>query len=227
MVLFTVFEGAAEFRDRRIRDAIGRRLAGDLPYDARRAAYVAMGAQRREADWDTLVEDSREFTYKGIAQAGAFRGLGGTRREEAVDILLAQIRYGAHDNRVRPSIVTALADIGQGLEKAKREEVIEALEDLLRDPWQSVRYQAALGLLKVKSPESIPAIEAFSRTESRQTQVLIERLISSLQDEDKVDGSSLKKQVEELVEKVRKLEDQIQTVAAKVEPAEEDGDQQE
>jgi HEAT repeat protein len=101
------------------------------------------------------------------------------------------------------------------------------LEDLLRDPWQSVRYQAVLGLLKMKSPESIPALEAFGRTVSKQTQVMIERLISSLRDEDKVDGSSIKKQVEELVEKVRKLEDQLQTVAAKVEPAEEDGDQQE
>lgn len=226
-VLVTVFEGAAEFRDRRIRDAIGRRLEGDLPYVARRSAYVAMGAQRRDADWDTLFEDSREFTYKGIAQAGAFRGLGGTRREEAVDILLSQSRYGAHDNRVRPAIVTALADIGQGLEKAKREEVKEALEDLLRDRWEGVRFQAVLGLLKMKSPESIPALEAFGRTVSKQTQVMIERLISSLRDEDKVDGSSIKKQVEELVEKVRKLEDQLQTVAAKVEPAEEDGDQQE
>jgi predicted ATP-grasp superfamily ATP-dependent carboligase len=41
-----------------------------------------------------------------------------------------------------------------------------------------------------------------------------------LRAEDKLDGSALQKQVEELREKMRKLEDQLQKVAAKVEPAE-------
>ena len=40
-----------------------------------------------------------------------------------------------------------------------------------------------------------------------------------LREEDKGDGSAVKTQVEELSEKVRKLEDQLQKVAAKVEPA--------
>jgi aminopeptidase N len=218
-VLLPVFEAAGEYRDQRVQEAIGSRLQDELPYEARRAAFKAMGAQRRKADWDALIEGSKEVGYKGIARSGAFVGLAASRRDEAVGLLLEQVAYGAQDNRVRRNIVGGLADIGQGLEKGKREEVVEKLEDLLRDPWESIRWQAVQGLLTMKASESIPAIDAFGRSQSKQTQVFVEKLISKLRDEDKSDGSAVKKQVEELSEKVRKLEDQIQKVAAKVDPA--------
>ena len=116
--------------------------------------------------------------------------------------------------------VTALADIGKGQEKAARERVVEKLVDLLRDPWDRVRRSAAAGLKTVKAPEAIGALEAYGRTLSHQEQVSVERLVKALRAEDKVDGSAVKKQVEELQEKVRKLEDQLQKLQAKVEPAE-------
>jgi HEAT repeat protein len=226
-VIVIVFDAAGEYRDQRVQEAIGRRLQDELPYEARRAAFKAMGAQRRKADWDALIEGSQEVGYKGIAQSGAFVGLAATRRDEAVDLLLEQDAYGAQDNRVRRNIVAGLADIGQGLEKVKREEVVERLEDLLRDPWETIRRQAVQGLLTMKATESIPAIDAYGRSQSKQAQVWVEKLISKLRDEDKSDGSAVKKQVEELSEKVRKLEDQLQKVAAKVEPAVEEGEKEE
>ena len=97
---------------------------------------------------------------------------------------------------------------------------MERLSDLLRDPWERVGRFAAVGLGTIKAPEAIGALEAFSRGLAHQDRVSVERIIKSLRQQDKVDGSALKKQVEELHDKVRKLEDQLQKLEARMEPAE-------
>jgi aminopeptidase N len=218
-VLMSVFEAAAEYRHQSIRDAVDARLKDALPPLARRYAYVAMGAQRQQANWDLLVEGGQQAGYNGIAQGGAFQGIAATRREEAPDLLLEQVSYGRHSNRVRPSITSALGDIGRGLEKASRERVVESLTDLLRDPWEDVRWRAASSLKKMKAVEAIPALESFSESISQQSQFVVEKMVASIREDDKVDGSPLKKQVEDLNEKVRKLEDQLQKLEARVLPA--------
>jgi aminopeptidase N len=195
MVLPTVFRCAGKFRDPRILDAIGERLQGSLTPVTRKAAYEAMGAQRKQAHWDVLVQGCQEVGYNGISQSGAFKGLAASRREEAVDMLLKHIDYGTH---------------------VKREQVVETLSDLLRDPWRDVRWEAASGLREMKEPQSIPILEAFSRSVSQQEQVYVEQLIETLRNADTSDGSALKKQVEDLRDKVRKLEDQIHKMEAKI-----------
>ena len=67
------------------------------------------------------------------------------------------------------------------------------------------------------APEAIPALEAYSRNLSNQDQVIVEKIISALRNQDKVEGSAVKKQVEELRETIRKLEDRVENLAAKVE----------
>ncbi|MGD2078768.1 MAG: M1 family aminopeptidase [Chloroflexota bacterium] len=219
--LAQVLEEAAEYRDNRIRDALADRLKdGLLPY-ARSRAYEAMGAQRTEADWDLLLQASQETGYHGIAQAGAFRGLAATRRPEATDVLLEQIGYGKLPDRVRPAVAMAMGDIGKGLEKAERERVRETLEDLLRDPQLKVRHAAGLALAKMRAVEAIPALETYRGRQAEQNKVYVDKLIDSLKSQDKVDGSALKKQVEELDKKVRMLADQLQRLQAQVSADEE------
>jgi aminopeptidase N len=219
MALLEVFRAAGNYRDRRIRDAIAARLKVGLPYLATQAAYEAMGAQRQDAAWDLLADGIQRDSYNGFAQSGAFRGLAATRRSEAIDLLMEKVAYGAASNRSRPAAVSALADIGQGQEKATRERIIERLVDLLRDPWDRVRWAAAYGLQTAKAPEAIAALESYGRALSHQEQVNVEGIVASLRQEDKTDGSALKKQVEELDAKVRKLEDQLHRLAAQVEAA--------
>jgi HEAT repeat protein len=171
-----------------------------------------------------LVEGSQQPRFRGISQSGAYRGIAATRRREALELLLDQSDYGKQSNRIRPSITAALADIGKGLEKADRELVIEALTDLLRDPWQTVRWQAARGLVSMEAPDAIPALEAFSRTLSKQGEVAAEKMLAVLRESDKSDGSTVKKRVEDLSEKVRKLEDQLQKLEARVNKKEADSE---
>ena len=225
-VLPYVMEAAAEYRDLRIRDAVAGRLSGDLAPYARQKAFQAMGAQRKEADWDVLLQGSQESGYHGIAQSGAFRALAASRRPEATGILLDQVDYGKQSNRVRPAIAGGLGDIGKGLEKAERERVVETLQDLLRDPQMKVQYSAVFGLLEMQAAEAIPALWAYSNGQSEQFKVLIEKFISLLKGQDKSDGSALKKQVEELNKKVRVLADQLQRLEAQLSAKNEDPEQE-
>ncbi|MGB0384592.1 MAG: M1 family aminopeptidase [Ardenticatenaceae bacterium] len=219
MVLRFLLRAAGNYRDPRIRDAVASRVENGLPHLATQVAYETLGAQRRAAPWDLLKEGIEQESYNGFAQSGAFRGLAATRRPEAIDLLLEKVPYGATSNRARPAAVSALADIGKGQEKQTREQIVETLIDLLRDPWYRVRKFAAYGLRTMKAPQAIGALQSFARTLSHQDQVEIEKIIAALRKQDKSDGSALKKQVEELQEKVRKLEEQLQTVQAKMEPA--------
>lgn len=216
IVLPFLFEAAAEYRDNRIRDAVAERLKNGLAPYARASAYEAMGAQRAQADWELLLQGSRETGYHGIAQSGAFRGLAATRRQEATGELLAQVGYGKLSNRVRPAVTGALGDIGKGLEKADRERVRETLEDLLRDPQFKVQYAAGFALANMQAVEAIPALKAYRNVQAEQNKVLVDKIISGLKSQDKVDGSAVKKQVEGLEKKVRQLAEQLQQLEAQV-----------
>ena len=63
------------------------------------------------------------------------------------------------------------------------------------------------------------ALERFGKSISQQSQYVVDKMVASIREDDKVDGSPLKKQVEDLNEKVRKLEDQLQKLEARVLPA--------
>lgn len=217
MVLGTLFRAASNYRDERIGQAIAARLEGELPPMARGEALAALGAQRTNAPFDTLLAASQEPSFNGFVQAGALSGLAATRRNEAVAPLLERTAYGATDHYARSAAVTALADIGQGLEKRAREEVIERLVDLLRDPWWRVERAAARGLRTLRATEAIDALEALSHRVTHADRVSIERIISAIRKDDKEDGSALKKEVKDLRDQVRKLQDQLQKLAAKVE----------
>ena len=216
-ILSGVIQAAGEFRDNRIREALIARVQEGLPYRATQAAYESLGNQRLDAPLELLLEESRKGGYNGVVQSGALQGLAATRRPETIDPLLERVVYGNTPNRARPAAVSALADIGKGQEKARREQIVDMLTDLLRDPWYNVTMSAARGLQTMDAPEAIPALEAYSRNLSNQDQVIVEKIISALRNQDKVEGSAVKKQVEELRETIRKLEDRVENLAAKVE----------
>jgi aminopeptidase N len=215
-VMAGLFQAAGAYRDKRILDALLARLEDDLPYNSRQAALESIGKQRKEAPMDLFLSAIQEEGFNGIVQSGALNGLAATRREEAVDPLLASVIYGATPMRVRSAAVTALGDIGKGQEKIRREQIVETLSDLLRDPWIGAHLAAARSLSVMGAVEAIPALKAYAKRLSLQKQVAIEALISDLAEEDKVDGSALKKQVEDLQEKLRILEDRVETLAARV-----------
>ncbi len=218
MVMATLMRAAGKYRDARLAAALTERLRAGLPDLARQAAYESLGAQRGLADFDLLAAASRQPSENGFAQSGALLGLAATRRPAGLEPLLQSVEYGATSFYARPRAVRALAEIGQGQERGERARVIEKLTDLLRDPERGVQAAAANGLVTVKAVESRPNMEAYARTLAHQERVAVERTAASLRSDDKLDGSALKKQVDDLTEKVRKLEDQVERLLARAEP---------
>ncbi len=209
-VLEAVMRAAGKYRDRRIGEAVLGRLQIGLPYRASQAAYEALGAQRQDAPWAVLREAAERADWSGFGQSGALRGLAATRRREALDMLLAKVGYGCLPQRARPAAVGALADIGTVQEKPGREPVVEQLLDLLRDPEPRVRKAAANGLKTVEAREATGQLERYRRSLSVQEQVEVDRILQTLRAEKPPRQAALQKQLEELQEKHRKLEDRVQ-----------------
>ena len=142
------------------------------------------------------------------------RGLAASRRPEALAALLARVAPGATSLYAWPTAIAALAELGRNLDRGERERVMDTLIDLLRAPHYSVAMAAARGLGVLGVPAAIGALEAFARTRVTQEAAVVERVIESLRKQDKVDGSTLQKQVETLNDRLRKLEDQVQRLQA-------------
>ena len=214
MVLPELLAAAGQYRDERVRVAVRARLDDQLGYIAEETAYAALGAQREQAPLDLLLNAAQQISFNGIVESGALRGLAASRRPEAVDALLQRVRSGTTSIYARPTAVSALAEIGRGLELRERERVLATLFDLLRDPHYRIALAAVRGLGVLGAAEAIPILEAFARTRVRQEAAVAERVIESLRRQDKVDGSALQKQVETLSDRLRKLEDHLQRLQA-------------
>jgi aminopeptidase N len=212
MVTDAVLRALGKYRDPRIGPAVESRVAAGLPYRAAQAAYEALGAQREDAPWDLLLEAARREEFSGFAQSGALRGLAATRRADALEELVVRVRYGATAARARPAAVAALADIGAVQEPAGRERAREALVDLLRDPVAPLRKAAAEGLKTLRAAEALGALEGYSRGLAWQDRVEVERIIDELRSAQQPREAAAQKQLEELQEKYRKLEQRLQGI---------------
>ena len=215
-VIVSLMRAAANYRSPAINAAIQARLQTTLGPVALAAAYIALGKQREQAPLDLLVNAAARTSREGRAQSGAFQALGETRKTEALPLLMNYATYGGSPNRARPAAAKALATLGKNQDRALRGPIIEKLTDLLRDPWYSVTWAAARALGELGEASAIPALEAFGRSLSAQDQAVVNRIIDTLRATDKVDGSPQQKQLDDLRDKVRTLEQQLQILTARL-----------
>lgn len=216
-VMVSLLVAAANYRSPAINNAVQTRLQTTLGPGSLRAAYIALGKQRDQAPIDILTSAAARPDRDGRAQGGAFLGIGESRQAELIPLLLNYATYGGSPNRARPAAAGALAILGKSLDKDQRGPIIEKLTDLLRDPWYGVTWAAARALANLGEPSAIPALETFARSLSEQEQAMVNRIIQELREKDKVDGSAQQKQIDELRDKVRTLEGQLQSWTARLE----------
>ncbi len=222
MVLEPLLRQVAKLRAPELKEAVEERLDdGIAMFRATQAAYEALGAQREDAPYERLAEAANVDDRYGFEQSGAFRALAGTRREEALEPLLGHVAYGRTSNRARPAALTALGTLGAGLERRPRERVRDRLVDLLRDPVDRVSQAAAAGLRILGDPSAIPALEAYRRTLSVQESVAVRRQIAGIRARAKPKEPAKDKQMDELREQLRKLEDRLGRLEAQDEAGDE------
>ncbi|MFV1957870.1 MAG: M1 family aminopeptidase [Planctomycetota bacterium] len=222
MVLERLLRHAGRIRDRRIRGAILARLERGLPlYRARQAAWEALGAQRDDAPYERLAQVAARpgpDPY-ALGQVGAFRALAGTRRREALDVLLEHTVPGTTSDRARPAAATAAGQLAHLLEERDRLRTAERLGDLLRDEVPSVGRGALAGLRALGEIRALPALEAYRTRVSAQEQVRVDRVMAAIRKASRPSAPALEKQVDELQTKMRRMEETLARLEARVEGA--------
>lgn len=208
-VLEPLLRAIGKYRDPLVAPAVSARLDGGLPYRAAAAACEALGAQREQAPFEYLAQLAAIPSPYGLVQSGALRALAATRRADALPLLEARVGYGATSNRARPAAVAALATLAATLDKERREPVVARLSDLLRDPIPRVRHAALAGLKTLRATEAIPAIAAYGAPLAVQEKLRADEAIAALRQGGGDAVPALTKQVDELRDKLRKLEDRV------------------
>ncbi len=216
-VLEPLLRAVGKYRDGLVAPAVSARLDTGLPYRAAMAAIEALGAQREQAPFDYLAQVAALPSPYGLAQSGALRALAATRRAEALPLLMARVGYGDSSNRARPAAVLALASLARVLEISAREAAAARLTDLLRDPIPRLRQAAVAGLATLRMGAG--ALEAYRPPLAAQEQVRVDRALAAVR---KAEGEvlpNLEKQVDELRDKLRKLEDALAKLTGQHEAA--------
>ena len=174
-----------------------------------------LGAQRDEAPYGLLAEAAGVDDRYGFEQSGAFRALAGTRRGEALDVLLDGTACGRTSNRARPAATQAAGVLGGRLERRARERALDRLVDLLRDPIDRVRTAAVGGLAALGEPAAIPALEAYARTLSDQEAVAVRRALAAVRAKARPAEPAKEKALDDLRQTVRRLEERLGRLEAR------------
>ncbi|MCP4869028.1 MAG: hypothetical protein GY898_09965 [Proteobacteria bacterium] len=222
--MFSFAAACGRYRDPDIARALEAFLErDDLPYQARHDALVALGRQRGDAPLETLRAATQSRNWWRWTRRGALIGLGETRTEEARKFLVGRIAYGAEQTNVRQVAANALAQAAKWQERSVREQTLEVLTDLTRDPVYAVR-QAAVGAIRtLGEPAGVGAMMAARRTLAPQDGPRIERGVAALRKQSGPgdQARNLSKQVDDLHTKLRKLQHRVATM----EQRERDGDE--
>lgn len=218
-VLRYLCESCGSMRDPQIAAALERWLArpGPLPYLAHGAALTALGKQRGDRHLDTLRAAGLDRSWWGWVRRGAMTGLGETHTEEARRFLMGKVGRGAESYPVRQVAIPALAAAARFQEEGPRAEAREKLADLVRDPEYGIRVAAAMALRALGDPAAVPAMEDATRSLAGQDRPRVRRAIRALQKEGRgPEGlDKLREQVEELTEKLRKLQHGVELLEAR------------
>lgn len=210
--LAPLMQAAGEARHPAIAQAIEARLDDGLPPRATQAAFEALGGRGEQAPFQRLVAGSRLEGLHGFAAMGALKGLGRTRRREALEPLLANTAPERPD-RVRGTAAQALGQLGQVLERVDKERIRDHLVGLLREDSPFVHEGAAVGLVTLGEAGSADAIEAYAQRLSHQEGVIARGHAKRLRAQGKRDAQPWVEELEELRSTVRQLRGDVERLA--------------
>ncbi len=218
-VLAAVMNAAGAVRDGALAAAVQDRLAAGLPPMAAAAAYRALGAQREAAPIDVLLAGSRTVRIAGHTQGGALAGLAATRADAAFAPLLEATFPGRTPEDARFHAVAALADWAASRPRDGRErtQVVERLEDLLRDPSDRVQSAAARGLAALGAGAA--AIERYRASQPTQDHFVVDRLLGQARRGGDERVAGLERQLDGLRTDLRRLQGALETLQAQAAPA--------
>jgi len=207
----SVVRACGSFRDAMAREALETFLKQGPKFPrARAAAYEMLGAQRENAPLELLQTAARKDSWGGLEQAGAFRGLAQTRNPAAQKTLADALPWGKTSTRTRGNAAAALGSLARWLDKPQRAAAIDQLKDLLRDNQQRMQKMAMAGLQAAQAVEAINDLEQWGNSLSEQEQSAVRKGVFGLRASAKPKEPAKDRDIDELRQKLRKLEDRIE-----------------
>jgi len=218
-VLAIIATKAGDYRDARVAGALRSLLErDDLTYAVRAVAYVSLGRQRGEHDLDLLTAGADDVGYRSLVRSGALRGLAATRTQAAFETLLSRAGPGRDTQDTAMVVPSAIAGAAFHVDRRHRDRAVEVLTDLLRDPDWRVRRAAIGGLAVLKASPAAGAVEAALATFPEQDHPRLRRTLAALRagPGDAGDAAKLRKELDEVAEKNRKLEERLDNIEARL-----------
>lgn len=217
-VLPILFISAASFREPQIFAALLNRLEqGKLPSHAEASLLTALGMLRQLTPLALLQAKADVFDAPhGTVQSAAIQALGATRDDSLIGDLLERSKYGKTPYRSRASTARALGSLGYyAPEKKSRRDIEERLVDLLRDDQRVMQNAAAAAIYRAGFADSRPALSAYRNTLPHQDRPTIDSYLKGLANSEETKIKSLEKQLDEVTEKLRGLQNRLQDLEDK------------
>lgn len=210
-----ITEACGKYRDEGIAAALRTWLSRDgLPYLGHAGALGALAGHHKAEDLPLLISASSDQQGWGIVRRGALMALGKHRSEQAMEVISSRIGYGSEKTTIRCTALGALGSNAHWLDKAHRGKALELLSDLVRDPCVSVRAAAGGALQALGEPGGLAAMETLCKLVPPQEVPRIRRAMAALAKAGQEGPlvASLRKELEEVSQKLRKLEGRLDAV---------------
>jgi aminopeptidase N len=211
-------EACGKYRDPTVAAALRTWLAGkELPYLAHAGALGALASQQQEGDLALLIAATDDPQGWGMVRRGARLALGKHRSTGAMDRLLELIDYGNDKSSIRCAAAEALGANGRWQDRARRQQALDALSALVRDPSVAVRGAAGRALQALGESGGLAAMETLCHNLPPQEVPRVRKAMAALAKagEEGPLVSGLRKELEAVTEKLRKVEQRLDLVEAR------------
>jgi len=216
MVLEEAARACGAHENELLREAILKKLKQkDLPYRGQMILLESLGKQRQEEDIELLAAYAKKENWRNLVRAGAYLGLGASRSENALDVLLDGLRKPVHFYDEKVARVMALSGMRDWLAPHYQKQIIAAQCQATADPSYPVQINAARTLASARDASAISYLEALKSRLPEQDHPLITRIIMAIGSQGNgTEVKKLQKQLDELSEKFNGLEKRLQEVEA-------------
>jgi aminopeptidase N len=150
-------------RDEAAFRALAKAYAGEKAYYAARAAALALAESRHGKAFETIAKGMDRPSHAEVIARGACTALANLRDERGIQVLQERTETGRPE-LLRLTAAWALGKLGSFHEK-RRDDILEHLARLLRDPNYRARRGAVLGLRDLAYKKAIDELEKASAGE--------------------------------------------------------------
>jgi len=214
-----VVRALGEFREERAGQALARVVDdGDASYYVEASATAAIGKTRTAMAYSALERSLAKDSQNEVIRAAAFEGFGQLRDERGVQVGVEWSNYGRPAN-VRGAAATSLGQLGQVVPEHRKDEIVDHLVTLVRDPWLRTQVSSINALGELNATKALPELDRAAKTALddrvvRSARVAARKIRASGDKSDEM--KKLREELDKLTDDNRGLKDRLDRLEARL-----------